>query len=242
MYRSALLVASVAAFAMFSAGSAFAAVTATTGPVTAVTSDGATFSGTVTTGGAGPVPWQFSYCVGGSSFQCTFSTGGVIPAGATAPTPVTDTVTGLLNPSTPYTVTLVATAPGAGGFSYLQTSVFGLPPVPFTTTGPGAANLTSTKLKVKRGRVEVGIKCGKLLDCAGGVLAITARHAGKKIACGSATFTVAAGTTKTVSTSKISAKCKALLVLAKKHVIPAKLTAGFTFQKGISASVKLKLG
>jgi hypothetical protein len=243
--RSALIASGVAALAAFTAGPALAAgppIVATTGAVTAVTATTATFSGTVNpAGNTVPTPWIFSYCIAGTNFGCTYTTGGMLPAGGTTPVPVTDTATGL-TPSTAYTVELIAQSPGSGGFSYLVVPIYGAPPVPFTTTGPGAATLGSTKLKVAGGRVEVPFKCAPALACSGGMVSITTKSKGKTVACGSASFSVAAGAKAMVNTSKISPKCKALLMGAPtKKGLGAKLSAMFTYQAGINASVTLKL-
>jgi hypothetical protein len=234
--RSALVVSCVMALAAFAAGSAQAAITAVTGPATTVTADTATLTGTVTTGGA-LTQWQFAYTLAGNPFQGSLTTGGIIPAGTTAPTPVVDTATGL-TPSTAYTYQVIASNVTYGSTYYLSAPIYsGL--MSFTTKGPGTASLVSKKLKVKKGRVIVPIKCSPALTCDGGVLDITTKSKGKKVACGSATFTVPAGKTKKISTSKISKKCAALLAAAPKNKIGAKLTAGFNFQKGFTKSVTL---
>jgi hypothetical protein len=235
--RSALVACCVSAAAAFSAAPALAAVTAVNLPATSVTAGSAVLNGIVTTGGK-VTQWEFSYNLVSNPFAGGFTTGAIIPAGATGNTPVSDVATGL-TPSTAYTFALVAADVTFGANYYLLSPVYGAPALTFKTRGPGSASLTSKKLKVKGGRVAVGIKCTKAFACDGGVLAITARHKGKKVACGSATFNVAAGRTKTVKTSKVSATCKALLTLAKKHKISAHLAAGFTYQKGISKGVTL---
>jgi opacity protein-like surface antigen len=238
--RSALIAscAAAAATAAFSAAPALAAVAATTGTVTHVTADSADLNGTVSTGGA-ITEWEFAYSLANNPFVGGFSTGSIIPVGTTAATSVVGKLTKLL-PSTRYSYELVATNVTYGNTYYLNSPVYGLP-LTFKTKGPGTATLTSTKLKVKHGRVVVGIKCSKAYACDGGVLAITTRHKHKKVACGSATFSIRAGKKKTITTSKVSATCKALLVLAPKHKIHAGLTAGFTYQKGISKVVSLTL-
>jgi len=235
--RSALAALCVTALAACAAGSAQAAITATTLPATSVTADTATLSGTVSTGGA-LTQWEFAYELTHQLFGGSFSAGGTIPAGTTAAVPVVDTITGL-TPSTSYTFDLVATNVTFGSTYYLNSPVYGVPTLTFTTKGPGKASLASTKLKVKRGRVAVPVKCSTALACSGGVLAITTRHKGKKVACGSATFSVGAGAKKTITTSKVSRKCSALLTLATNHKLKAKLSVGFTYQKGISKGVTL---
>ena len=236
--RSALVVACVAALSAFAAGSAQAAITATTEPATSVTADTAILNGTIASGGTLTL-WQFAYSLASNPFQGSETVGGTIPAGTTSTTSVLATASNLI-PNTTYTNQLVADNGTFGSTYYLLTPIYG-GVITFKTKGPGTASLTSTKLKVKSGRVDIPIKCSNALVCASGVAAITTRHAGKKVSCGSATFTVAAGKKKTVSTGKISAKCKALLVLAPKNTIKAKLVAGFTYQKGISKNVTLKL-
>jgi hypothetical protein len=237
--RSALVSCVAAGVAAFSAGPALAAITATTQPATTVKATTATLNGLVSTGGV-LTAYQFTFTLMSNPFQGSETPGGTIPAGTTAVTPVSLPATGL-TPSTAYTFQLVATNVTYGTTYYLNTPVYGAPPLTFTTTGPGKAFVTSSKLKVKKGRVGVPVKCSKALACTGGVLDITTRDKGKKITCASGTFKVRAGKKKMVSTSKISAKCKALLVLAKKNTIDAHLTAGFDFQKGISKNVTLKL-
>ena len=236
--RSALLVACLTALMAFAAGSAQAAIKPVTLPASAITATTAQLNGALSTGGA-LTQWEFSYNFANNLFGGSFSPGGFIAAGTTALTPVTDTITNL-TPSTTYTFELIASNVTYGTQYYLNSAVYGLPALTFTTTGPGFARLASTKLKVKKGRAEVPIRCSKALACTGGVLAITARHHGKKVSCGSATFSVKAGKKKTVHTSKISATCKALLLAAPKSTIKAKLVAGFDFQKGFTKSVSLK--
>lgn len=236
--RSALVASCVAAAAAFSAAPALAAVTAVTVPATSVTAGTAVLNGSVTTGGV-VTDWQFTYNLADNPFIATFTPSVTIPAGTTGATPVAATVTGL-TPSTAYTFELVASDVTFGANYYLLSPVYGAPALSFTTNGPGSASLTSTKLKVKRGRVTVGIKCTKAFACSGGLLAITMRHKGKKISCGHATFNVGAGASKKIKASKVSPTCKSLLMSAKNHKMGARLVAAFTYQKQISKSVTLK--
>jgi hypothetical protein len=234
--RSASVVACVAALAA-AAGSAQAAVKPVTGPATNVTADSAIFSGIVTTGGK-VTQWQFAYTLASNPFAGGLTDSGIIPAGVTAATAVTASATGLV-PSTTYTYQLEADDVTFGINYYNLTPVFG-GLLSFTTSGPGTASLASRKLKVKKERVSFGIRCSKALDCTGGVVAITTKHKGKTVACGSASFTVKAGKNKTIKTTKISHKCKTLLKAARKKTIKAKLVAGFDFQKGFTKTVTLK--
>ena len=236
--RSALVVSCVATLAAFAAASAQAAITATTGPATSVTADSATLNGAVASGGTLTL-WQFSYTLASNPFQGGLSAGGTIPAGTAGTTLVTDPVTGLL-PSTTYTYQLIADNGTFGSTYYLLSPIYG-GVLSFTTQGPGSASLASTKLKVKKGRVAVTIRCSTALACDGGVLAITTRAKGHKVRCGSATFTVAAGQKKTIHTSRVSGTCASLLVAATKNKISAKLVAGFTYQPGITKGVTLIL-
>jgi hypothetical protein len=235
--RSALVVSCAVAVAALSAGSAGAAVTAVTAAPTAVTADSATFNGSIVSGGAATA-WEFSYSLASNPFVGSETAGGSIPVGTSGTTIVLATATGLI-PSTTYTVQLLAN-PLAPGFTYPISVIFG-GPLTFTTKGAGSASLTSTKLKVTNGRVAVGIKCASTLTCKG-LLAITTRHKSKKVNCGSTSFTVIAGKKKKITTSKVSATCKALLVLATKNKIDAHLVAALTtFQKPISKGVTLTL-
>jgi len=236
--RSALALSCLAAVAALAAGSAQAAITPTTEAATSVTATTAILNGAIASGGTDTL-WEFSYSLADNPFVGSETAGGTIPAGTSGSTAVLATASGLM-PSTKYTFQLVADNGTFGSTYYLLTPIYG-GVLSFTTKGPGAASLPKTKLKIVHGRVAVSIKCANALACTGGVLAITTKHAGKKITCGSATFSVAAGKKKTVSTGKISAKCKALLVLAPKNTIKAKLVAGFTYQKGITKNVTLTL-
>jgi hypothetical protein len=230
------LVAWVAGLTAASASSAQAAITPVTGPAVAVTANSAILTGAVSTAGVA-THWQFSYTLAGNAFQGSETAGGQIASGPTAPFPLSDLASNLM-PSTTYTFKLIADDDTLGAASTLLAPVYG-GLLTFTTKGPGSASLASTKLTVKKGRVIIPLQCADALACSGGALAITAQHKGKKVACGSATFSLDAGTTKTVSTSKVSAKCRALLVAAKKNTISAKLTAAFTYQKALSKNVRL---
>ncbi|HWF49885.1 MAG TPA: hypothetical protein VG294_04480 [Solirubrobacteraceae bacterium] len=210
--RSAL-VAWVVGLTAASAGSAQAAITAVTGPAVAVTANSAI------------------------SPARSETAGGQIVAGPTARFPLADLASNLM-PSTTYTFKLIADDDTLGAASTLLAPVYG-GLLTLTTKGPGSASLASTKLMVRKGRVIVPLRCSNALACSGGTLAIAAHHKGTKVACASATFSVGAGTTRTVSTGKVSAKCKALLVAAKKHTISARLTAGFTYQKALSENVSV---
>lgn len=231
--RTSLLALCVAAATALAAASAQAAVTATTLTATGVTADSADLNGAVSTGGA-PVVWEFTYNLANQPFGGSYTDSGAIAAATSGPTAVLAEASGL-KPSTTYTYQLLATNVTYGVTYYDLTPIYG-GTLTFKTKGPGSASLGGTKLKVKKSRVAVVIKCTTALACSGGVLAITARHKGKKISCGSATFNVAAGKKSTIHTNKVSKKCKALLVLGK---VKAKLTVGFTYQKGISKSVTL---
>jgi hypothetical protein len=145
-------------------------------------------------------------------------------------TPVADTITEL-TPNTTYTFELVATDVTFGSAYFLNSPVYVAPALSFKTKGPGRASLASTKLKVKRGRVVVALNCSTALDCTGGALSITAHSKGKKVACGHASFTVAAGDTNQVTTSTVSAKCKSLLAAAKTHKLTATLRRASTFSR-----------
>ncbi|MEA2197158.1 MAG: hypothetical protein QOJ25_1209 [Solirubrobacteraceae bacterium] len=236
--RSASVAACVAVLAAAAAGSAQAAVTAVTGPATNIKATSAILNGTVSTGGK-VTQWQFTYNLANNPLAGGFTDSGIIPAGTTVGVGVTAAATGL-TPGTAYTYQLVASDVTFGVNYYLLALVYG-GTLSFTTGGPGTASLTSTKLKVKKGRVVFKIKCSKALDCTGGVVDVTTRHKGKTVACGSATFTVKAGKTKTINTSKVSKKCHTLLAAAKKKTIKAKLTASFAFQNGFTKTVHLKL-
>jgi hypothetical protein len=234
--RSALIVSCVAALTAISVGSAQAALTAVTGQANSVTANSAVLTGTVSSGGA-VTQWVFSYTLAGNPFQGSDTAGGQIGAATTTRAQISDLALNL-TPSTTYSFQLIADNATLGTTSALLVPVYG-GVLTFTTTGPGSASLASTKLKVKHGRASVAIKCSDALTCSGGTLAITARDKGKSVACGSVTFSVDAGATQTISTSRLSGKCTTLLVASTKHKISAELTAAFTYQKGISKRVTL---
>lgn len=236
--RSASVAACAAVLAAAAAGSAQAAVVPTTGPASAVTATTATLTGSVNTTGK-VTQWEFGYSLTSNPFAGSgFTPGGVIPAGATAPTPVTDMATGLM-PSMSYTYQLVATDITLGPSYYLLSPQYG-GLVSFTTKGPGSASLVGSKLKVKKGKVTTIFKCSKALACSGGVLTITSRIKHKSVTCASGMFNVNAGSKKKVS-SKLSKKCKTALAASTNGKLKAKLSATFTYQKAITKSVTLKL-
>lgn len=243
--RPALIASCVAALGAFSPGPASAAVkpAPVTGSAVSVTPTSATLTGTVDTKGVATV-WEFVVGQTSNPFSSTFTTGGSIPAGLLSKVAVSDMATNL-TPSTSYTFELLASTGTNGNYYFPLSTVVGLPVV-FKTQGAGSASLISKKLKVKQGRVAVGLKCKSTIPCKG-QLAITARYkSGRKFknaACGSASFTVNAGTKKTIKTSKVSAKCKALMVLAHKQTIKAHISVVFPphYQHSISTNVKLTL-
>jgi hypothetical protein len=236
--RSALIVGCVAALAALAAGSAQAAVLSYTATPTAVTADSATVNGSVVPGGI-PVAWQFSYGPVAQPFAQTYSDGGIILAGSPPSVPVLAQLTNL-TPATAYSFQLVTTSGTPGSTtSPLANSYGGV--LTFTTKGAGAASLTKTKLKVRGGRAQLGVKCASTITCHG-TIAITTRHRGKAVACGRAPFTVNPGAKKTFWTGKLSGECRALLTAASPKAINAHLEALFsTYQKTISQPVTLTL-
>lgn len=235
--RSASVAACAAVLAAAAAGSAQAAVVPTTGAASSVTATTATLTGSVNTAGK-VTQWEFGYSLTNNPFAGSgFTPGGIIPAGTTAATPVTDMATGLM-PSMSYTYQLVATDVTLGTNYYLLSPQYG-GLLSFTTKGPGSASLVGSKLKVKKGKVATIFKCGTSLACAGGMLTITTRIKHKSVTCASAMFNVNAGSKKTVK-SNLSHKCKTALAASTNGKLKAKLSASFTYQKAISKSVTLK--
>jgi hypothetical protein len=103
-------------------------------------------------------------------------------------------------------------------------------PEPIDTVGVTvtAFGLATTKLKVKNDRVSIALKCASTLTCTGKV-SVTAKGTigatTQTVACGSASFTIAPGTKKKVTTGRVSANCATLLSGATGNTIGAKLTA-----------------
>ena len=150
-------------------------------------------------------------------------------------------VTGLI-PSTTYTFNLLA-SPGTPGSTTSPPSLAAGTPLTFTTKGAGYASLTKSKLKVKRSRVSLTVRCHSTIACQGQVAVTARRRVGKKstiVACGSATFTVEPGTEKAFTTGRVSRTCKGLLGKATDGVIDGHLKMVFTsYQKTVSEGVAL---
>jgi hypothetical protein len=237
--RSASIVAFVASLAAMTAGSVQAAVaaspvTATTASASGVAATTATLNGTLGTG-KGTAIWEFEY--GPNVPNTTFTTGVAFTASTTAD-PVFAEVNELI-PSTKYIFRLIALNNVSGMTSdpfVPEDGAF----LSFKTSGAGSASLVSRKLKVKHGRVALRLSCASTLTCAGQV-SITAKSAsGAKLACGTASFTIAAGEKESVTTSKVSGNCATLLSSASNKTISAKLEAKFsTYQPALSKNITL---
>jgi hypothetical protein len=159
-------------------------------------------------------------------------------SGVTASTDVLAEITGL-KPSTKYKFQLVTGVQPPAGSTAAPSSLSG-GVLTFTTGGAGKVSLTSRKLKVRKGRVVVRFNCASTLTCTGKVSITAKTDVGATVACGTASFTIAAGERQTVRTHKVSASCKALLTDTPGNVITARLKARFTtYQSRFSKSVTL---
>jgi hypothetical protein len=110
--------------------------------------------------------------------------------------------------------------------------------------GFGTASLKGSRLKVKRGRVSVRLRCaGAAGATCKGKVAISARgklggHV-KTVRCGSGTFSGSGGHTATVK-GKLSSGCKTLLHNARHHQLGATLRVTFsTHQSALRKHVTL---
>lgn len=239
--RLASVAICVVALAGLAAGSAQAAFLSFTATPTSIGADTATLNGSIVSGG-NPTAWEFQYGTG--PFVNTYTATGLVPTGSPASVPVVSVVTGLI-PDTTYDVQLIANQGIAGSATTPLTIAYG-GLLSFKTKGAGSASLTSTKLKVKKHRVIAAVKCSSTITCQG-TLTIATHHQGKRLICGTASFSIDPGAKKTLSTTKVKGGCKALLTAASPTgatptPIKAYLTAVFTsYQKTISKPVTLTL-
>jgi hypothetical protein len=238
IHRSALVAACVASLMALSAVPALAAVAASTGAASGVTATSATLNGIVGTG-KGTATWAFQYGKTAADATSTLAVGTALSS--TTPSAVLAEVNDLI-PSTKYVFRLV-TATGISGSTIYPLAIEYGSYLTFKTGSAGKVSLTSKKLKVKKGRVSVDIKCASTLTCTG-KLAITAKGTvGTKtetVGCGKVSFTIAAGEKQKVTTSKVSAGCTTLLSGAPKNTISAKLKAKLTtYQPKVSEKVSL---
>jgi hypothetical protein len=241
--RTALAAAAVvAAAAAITAGPALAAVTVTTAtqPATPVTATTADLNGIVDPDGV-EVSYVFKYWLASKPSAATLTPMISIGTGIKTEIPILVEITDL-KPGANYKFELL-TSTGTPGSAYypLESGTGGV--LGFKTTSAGKLTLTSTKLKVKKSRVSIALKCASTLTCTGKV-AITAKGKvgtkTKTYACGSTKFTIAAGDKDKVTTSKISSKCATLLSSATNKKIKAKLTATLTtYQPTLSKTVSL---
>jgi hypothetical protein len=235
-FRVGSVIACVAALMAFAAGAAQAAVTVLTQAASPVTPTAAYLNGTVSAGSRA-LSYYFEYGLASKAGFSNHSATASIGTGNTTAFPVLGEITGL-KPKTKYKFELVVTTAAT---AYTAPSTVTGRALTFTTGGAGKVSLTSTKLKVKKGRVVVKFKCASALTCSGKVK-ITARDAATKktLACGSASVTIESGDKLTVKTSKVSKSCAALLSAAPSKKITAKLTAKFTtLQPKLSKTVGL---
>ena len=235
-FQVASVIACTAALMAFAAGAAQAAVTVLTQAASPVTPTTATLNGTLSPGGRA-LSYYFEYGLASKAGFSSQTATASIGTGNTTAFPVLGEVTGL-KPKTKYKFELVATT-AATAYTAPASVIGGA--LTFTTGGPGTVSLTSTKLKVKKSRIVVKFKCASVVTCSGKVK-ITAKDAATKktVACGSGSFTIQPGDKLTVDTSKVSARCAALLTAASNKTIKAKLTAKFTtLQPELSKTVKL---
>lgn len=239
--RLASVAICAAALMGLAAGSAQAAFLTYTSTATSIGADTATLNGSIVSGGT-PTAWEFQYGTG--PFVNTYTATGLVPAGSAASVPVVSVVTGLI-PATTYDVQLIGNQGLAGSSTAPLTIAYG-GVLTFKTKGAGSASLASAKLKVKKHRVVAGLKCSSTIACAG-MLTVTTRHKGKRVTCGTASFSVSPGSKQTLSTTKVKGTCKALLTAASPTgatptPIKGYLTAVFTsYQKTISKPVTLTL-
>jgi hypothetical protein len=242
--RAALIASLAAALSALAAASAQAVTlpTPTTLAATSVTTTSAVLNGTVNPNGL-PAAWEFVY--GPNAAHLVYTKVASLAAGTTA-APVSVTVTGL-SPGTTYSFALLASNQNNLTYhSYYGFFVAGKTLL-FTTakaTKPqvGTLKLTSTNLKVKKGKVSIRLQCKSTLSCKG-KLSITARgklpnaKKSKNFTCVSRkSFSIKPGKKSTVKAG-LSKSCKTLLDNAHKHKLKASLTAKLT-----TGQPKLKKG
>ena len=208
----------------------------TAGPKTAaltpsgLTPTSATLSGAVNPSGCA-TNWRFDY---GVATLDSHTPNQSLPVGSVAK-PVSAVVTGL-KPATTYRFHLVAGS--LSGQSTTTESTFKTPADPFA-----GVVVKSKKGKVKKGKVKIVVSCptGVPGPCAGTLTLTSSKKIGKKkLKLGSASFSIAAGKSASV-TVKLSKKGRAYFKkhakLAAKASAPAHDGAGTV--KGASGKVKL---
>ncbi len=226
------LVLLTAALGLASTAAAAAPTDATTGDATSIAVTTATLNGVVDTTVAKSA-WRFQ-------FGTSLSYGSLTPAKAVAPgvTVVAAAIKGL-KPSTTYHYRLVV-AEGVAPTTFAT----GVDHTLKTASASGKASLSSRRLKVQRGRIQIPFTCTGATGaaCKGRVRITTRAKAGKRtetVGCGAVNLTIEAGHDSVVA-DRVSSRCQRLLAGDKHHRLAAQLTARFsTDQKRLQAGVTL---
>lgn len=209
------------AFATFAAqAQATTAPIATTGSATAITAQGATLIGSVSTSGL-TTAWQFQY-------------GTTTTYGATTPVKAIGAGQGILSvaapvlalkPNTVYHFRLVVTAPGS---AYYTSPIVGADAT-FTTTKIGTLAIGPGTLKIKKKATTASLQCKSTVACVGKLaLTLSIKVSRRKTViytCASAKFSVAASKAGSLSL-KASNQCIKLLKQAQHKTLTGKLSVG----------------
>ena len=212
------------------------AVVATTGPGVAAGPTGEYLTGGINTFGGATI-WQFEWgTTTGYGHKTPLQT---IPAGRGFVV-VASPLTGL-RPNTIYHFRLDARAEVAGPYGYY----YGLGGVgadqTFTTPGAGAIKLSSTKLRVRNGKVSVGLKCASTIACKGRYSATVrgkVHGAVRTISCFSARFSLRAGANHSFTT-RVSTSCLSRFTHRRLSGVTLKVTTS-TFQPTLTRKVTLR--
>jgi hypothetical protein len=173
------------------AGAQAAAVLATTGPGIPVTPEAAYLTGAIDTA-FGPSVWLFQY---GTTTSYGKSTPLETLAAGTGERVVFWPLSGL-KPGTVYHFRLAARAAVSGSYGYYYPASGIGADQTFKTAGAGTIKLASTKLKVKKSKVSLGLTCSSTIACKGKYSAtVRGKVKGKTrtVSCFSGRFSLKAG-------------------------------------------------
>jgi hypothetical protein len=243
-HRAITLAACAAAWALIAISPASAALTATVtnGGATSVTSTTATLNGSfhVTYPDSA---WAFQY-------GTTTAYGKLTPAQTVQPgTYAVSAQIKNLNPGTTYHFRLVVYQVTTTDSGYTSSNDLSFQTHSASSGNPpgkkppsyGKAGLRSRSLLVSKGRVAVPLHCsGKTgSKCRGSLTVRALGTRGRSIRCGGTSFSLRAGSTRTLH-PKIRSSCLALLTAAPRHRISATLLATFsTHQASLSLPITL---
>jgi hypothetical protein len=254
--RLALIATCAIGFSGLVAAPAFATISPpSVQKTTKITPESAVINGLVDTGGLSTT-YVFEYDTlsdfkaGGNNAMYAPTPPLDIPAGATAPVPVSVPIGCYpsltcpidqtpLDPNTTYVVYLQS-QPGTAAGTYYQTVSLNSAAGTFKTLPIGKTSLLSTKIAVSSGKAHVDLKCTGVEKCKG-VYTVTARKKGKTLTCSTGKYTVGPGDVSTVK-AKLKGSCLSLIAKQTSLSYSGKLSLVSTVdQATIKKNVTLSL-